>query len=95
VDLRNKGVIRILELGIGSGVAPQAKAKCYVLFMNLECKLLDATGNFSFKGNNLKYYPQQCRLIVVDPNVYFKQYFVENKGKVRITERYEIKFLAD
>jgi len=50
VDLRNRGVIRILELGVGS-------------------------------GNNLKYYPQQCRLIVADPNVYFKQYFLEQKHR--------------
>jgi len=50
VDLRNKGLIRILEIGVGA-------------------------------GTNLKYYPQQCRLVVVDPTMYFKQYFNENKSK--------------
>ncbi|XP_035707350.1 methyltransferase-like protein 7A isoform X2 [Folsomia candida] len=50
VDLRNKGVIRILEIGVGA-------------------------------GTNLKYYPQQCRLVLVDPNFYFKLYFDENKSK--------------
>ncbi|ODM91866.1 Methyltransferase-like protein 7A [Orchesella cincta] len=49
-DLRNKGLIRILEIGIGS-------------------------------GSNLKYYPQQCRLVIVDPSPHFKQYFTENINK--------------
>lgn len=50
IDLRNKGLIRILEIGVGS-------------------------------GSNLKYYPQQCRLVVVDPNPHFKDYFRENMDK--------------
>jgi ubiquinone/menaquinone biosynthesis C-methylase UbiE len=49
-DLRNRGLIRILEVGVGSGA-------------------------------NLKYFPQQSRLVVVDPNIYFEQYFNENKDK--------------
>lgn len=47
IDLRNKGLIRILEIGIGS-------------------------------GSNLKYYPQQCRLVVVDPSPHFLDYFRDN-----------------
>jgi len=50
VDLKNRGIIRILELGVGS-------------------------------GTNLRYFPQQTRLIVADPNVYFRQYFLEQKHK--------------
>ena len=50
IDLRNKGLIRILEIGVGS-------------------------------GSNLKYYPQQCRLVIVDPTPYFKEYFSENSDK--------------
>jgi len=49
-DLKNRGLIRILEIGVGSGA-------------------------------NLKYFPQQSRLVVVDPNIYFEQYFNENKEK--------------
>jgi len=50
VDLRNKGVIRILEIGVGT-------------------------------GSNLKYYPQQCRLVVVDPTFYFHDYYKEHRDK--------------
>lgn len=50
VDLRNRGLIRILEIGVGS-------------------------------GSNLKYYPQQCRLVVVDPSPHFYDYFRNNVDK--------------
>ncbi|CAG7728565.1 unnamed protein product [Allacma fusca] len=52
VDLKNRGLIRILEIGVG-------------------------------EGTNLSYYPQQSRLVVVDPRPHFVQYFFENKEKFR------------
>lgn len=49
-ELRKKKVIKILEIGVGTGV-------------------------------NFAHYPDGCRLVVVDPNPHFKEYYDNNRKK--------------
>ncbi|XP_042871284.1 methyltransferase-like protein 7A [Penaeus japonicus] len=69
-ELRKKNAIKILEIGVGTGV-------------------------------NFAHYPDDCRLVVVDPNPHFKEYYNENRKKfpnihsedILVTHRSERYFL--
>nr|CAD7402206.1 unnamed protein product [Timema cristinae] len=58
--LRNEGLIRVLEIGVRTGVC------------------LD----IPYYGENLKYYPRNSRVTLVDKNIYLQSFFEANSSRI-------------
>nr|CAD7440290.1 unnamed protein product [Timema bartmani] len=74
--LRNEGLIRVLEIGVRTG------SSCVIAewwwgggaVSKPSCSLL--------YGENLKYYPRNSRVTLVDKNVYLQSYFEANSSRI-------------
>nr|CAD7265257.1 unnamed protein product [Timema shepardi] len=59
--LRNEGLIRVLEIGVRTGVC---------------------LSSLDIWGENLKYYPRNSRVTLVDKNIYLQSYFEANPSRI-------------
>ena len=72
-DLKNRGLLRILEIGAGPGKVKNLK---YISKISMLYNLVEP-----FPGGNFEFYPPNSRLTVVEPNAFFEPNFYERQSK--------------